>query len=189
MAKGCQIGGAFVSKIILPGSLPESTKGKQRHEHELEMMTRKRSHIENVQCHDRIGNFEKKAVEDIDREYEGRARKRTGATALYNCHGLTFASRRTRILSDETLKQILKEDGYAEVEPKSVIAGDIVLYFNESGGIDHSGMVVCNPMTDLISSQPMVLSKWGSGPEYVHPALVCPYPISDIKYYRCEKCY
>src|SRR5689334_256822 len=48
----------------------------------------------------------------------------------YNCHGLTFASRRTGIHDDGEINRILKEDGYKPIQAEHVLPGDCILYFN-----------------------------------------------------------
>jgi hypothetical protein len=105
---------------------------------------------------------------------------RCGPSPVYNCHGLTFASRRTRIWTDNAIKLILTEDNYAIVEKEFVLPGDIVVYYN-AGDAEHSGIVVeaQSPMSIR------VVSKFGSGNELVHWLYdVAPYDTSDIKFYR-----
>ena len=43
-----------------------------------------------------------------------RAKARTGPDPTYNCHGLTFASRRTAIHDPSVVDFILKEDNYVQ---------------------------------------------------------------------------
>jgi hypothetical protein len=63
----------------------------------------------------------------------------------YNCHGLTFASRRTWIDDASLVPAILAQDGYAEVPVDKVVAGDIVVYYDDDGRADHSGIVMEGP--------------------------------------------
>jgi hypothetical protein len=103
----------------------------------------------------------------------------------YNCHGLTFAARRTSIYEPADVLMILAEDGYERVvNPEDVLPGDCVLYFNEDGEIEHSGIVVSRP--EGVLKVPEVCSKFGpGGPELLHMANNCgPYPIINIRYYR-----
>lgn len=112
-----------------------------------------------------------------------RAHFRTGVIPVYNCHGLTFASRRTSISESTEIKKILSDDHYEEVFPNEVQPGDIILYVSsEDGDVEHSGIVVESPDPPLFV--PKVLSKWGFGAEVIHWANNSPYDFSQAKYYR-----
>jgi hypothetical protein len=109
--------------------------------------------------------------------------RRREATATYNCHGLTFASRRTGIYEVTAIQLILSDDGYQAVEEQHVLPGDVVLYF-EPEGLAHSGIVVAlERLGNAII--PKVMSKWGIAGEYIHSVRTCPYPRVDrIRFYR-----
>lgn len=102
---------------------------------------------------------------------------RARSTSLYNCHGLTFASRRTQI-DDADIEWVLEEDGYTKVgDWKKVQIGDIIVY-RYNGSIMHTGLVVKVNLEAELSQGLIecVLSKWGQGPEYFHhPANVPEY--------------
>jgi hypothetical protein len=107
----------------------------------------------------------------------------SSACPVYNCHGLTFASRRTLVTPDnQLLDMILREDGYEEVQPKEARAGDVVLYFDEDGAIDHSGFVIGTEGVGV--RVPRVWGKWGKGPEMVHAVGNCPYNAARARYFR-----
>jgi hypothetical protein len=101
---------------------------------------------------------------------------RRNATNLYNCHGLTFASRRTCILEEKAVDLILSDDGYHPITAQDVLPGDIVLYYEKDNHeLAHSGIVVGAESlggTRVIS----VLSKWGRYGEYLHDLKSHPYP-------------
>jgi hypothetical protein len=97
----------------------------------------------------------------------------------YNCHGLTFASRRTWIEAPAEIAKIIKDDEYEEVPFDRVLAGDIAVYYVD-GDAEHSGLVVS--VNDL--KVPIVLSKWGACHEVVHPVAQSRYDASNVKYYR-----
>lgn len=99
-----------------------------------------------------------------------RAIPRNGPSGYYNCHGLVFASRRTSIFPED-IRRILIEDGYRQIGEQDVLAGDVVLYNNSDGDIEHSGIVIRRPELRI----PWVVSKWSTGEEFLHPALACPY--------------
>jgi hypothetical protein len=121
--------------------------------------------------------------QDFDRDY-GEVIKRRGApTPRYNCHGLTFASRRTGVYEDVVVHQILREDGYQEIPPALVLPGDVIVYFGEGGDIEHSGVVLTSPMDSALQI-PTVCSKWGKYRELIHPANRCPYTFATAKYFR-----
>jgi hypothetical protein len=109
----------------------------------------------------------------------------TKASLRYNCHGLTFAARRTAITESTAVQSILIDDGYAEVDWADIVAGDVVVYL-EQGDFSHSGIVVS---VDRCGIVPMiwVLSKWGHAHEVVHKLHDCPYaghPDSQIHFWR-----
>src|SRR5439155_16518618 len=84
---------------------------------------------------------------------------RTNPCALYNCHGLVFASRRTKIIATNQIKAILEDDRYEEVEMRDVKPGDIVIYSSEIGDANHSGVVVeYRPAY----AAPIICSTWGN---------------------------
>lgn len=102
----------------------------------------------------------------------------------YNCHGLTFASRRTAVIDDADVLQILSDDGYEQVDKRVVLPGDIAVYYSSKGGIEHSAVVVSR--AEAPSYIPFVVSKWGViGPEVYHLATTGPdYAVGNIIYYR-----
>lgn len=106
------------------------------------------------------------------------------STALYNCHGMTFASRRTGIFADSEIKAILKDDNYLPIaDEREVMVGDIVLYF-EFDGISHSGFVVNVQVKDNDLPHIIVWSKWKFYKEVIHPLNECPYSKGSKKFYR-----
>lgn len=120
---------------------------------------------------------------DFDRDYGSDVERRGSPTPIYNCHGLTFASRRTGIFESETLRQILREDDYMEIPPERALEGDVILYFDDSGDFEHSGIVILRPLADNLNV-PRVCSKWGKYAEVIHWGNRCPYNFANVKYYR-----
>jgi hypothetical protein len=124
----------------------------------------------------------------LRRQDEGTLKKhqviaqRSGPTGMYNCHGLTFASRRTAIEETKEIARILLEDELDEVKLRDVKPGDIVVYWDKTGDAEHSGIVVTNPDDQL--GIPMVCSKWGGGSEVLHWLNRCPYDASGTRFYR-----
>lgn len=98
----------------------------------------------------------------------------------YNCHGLTFASRRTWIWDSAEISKILKDDDYDTVELKDVLPGDIAVYYTD-GDAEHSGIVL--RIVDLV---PSILSKWGASHEVIHRVHECPYDAASVVYYRIK---
>lgn len=128
-----------------------------------------------------IATWQAAQLSKLQRDYP-KVVQRTGPSGFYNCHGLVFASRRTEVYSGEVHK-ILNEDGYSEVELPSVKPGDVILYFDSDGDIEHSGIVVSAPNPDSLRI-PKVVSKWGAWREVIHFANDCPYTFTDARYYR-----
>src|SRR5215475_3392448 len=101
-----------------------------------------------------------------------RADHRRGAmSSHYNCHGLTFASRRTEINDPQVVRTILEEDDYRKISRADLLIGDTVIYV-ERGDVSHSGIVVSVPPLDTQIVDALagvrVLSKWGEGQEVIH---------------------
>jgi hypothetical protein len=117
-----------------------------------------------------------------------RAVQRQPANGIYNCHGLTFLVRRAWLTEDAELDKVIADDGYADVALNQLMPGDVVVYYGDSGGISHTGIVIrIDDMNGI--TVPWVLSKWGDGGEYLHPFNYCPYhpPHADcprIRYMR-----
>jgi len=82
--------------------------------------------------------------------------------------GLVFATRRTTINTDQ-LALILGDDDYREITRDELKEGDVVVYKNNPRDIaDHVG-IVAYFLQSQIQSTVFVISKWGDGPEYLHP--------------------
>jgi len=111
-----------------------------------------------------------------------RPELRRGPTGRYNCHGMTFASRRTQILapdSRETITEIvmniLGDDGYREIRLQEAMQGDVVVYY-DGNEISHTGIIVEIESDDRVigGRAVKVMSKWGPGGEYLHYVNECP---------------
>lgn len=104
---------------------------------------------------------------------------------VYNCHGLTFASRRTQV--DETsatsISKILDDDGFTEVPASQTRLGDVVVYYDDTGSAQHSGIVICRDEMNT----PKVWSKWGKGYEWFHPLGICLWGGMATRFYRIMK--
>jgi hypothetical protein len=120
-------------------------------------------------------------AKDLTKKFPN-AKIRTDPSPLYNCHGLTFACRRTSIDKNRYITTILKDDKYDEVADLNVLPGDIVIYYSEQGDPNHSGVVV-----DTSLVVPIICSKWGNAGEFVHSVYDCPTTYGPRhKYYRCK---
>jgi hypothetical protein len=148
----------------------------------IRLETSKKTGIDNNQDSE-ISIYERNWDADISRLHP-RAKRRTRMSALYNCHGLTFASRRTKIVDLHGIQNILTDDSWEEVPLGKILPGDIVLYSSEEGDINHSGIVVtCEPPLNL----PLVCSKWGNSGEFIHQLSDCPSIYGPTKtFYRCR---
>lgn len=148
------------------------------------VQTRKGSDIKNEQVETAFSFGGLMELEDLKRDFPN-ARIRGQKGSLYNCHGLTFASKRTGIYELADLEMILTEDDYREVVFNQTLPGDIVLYFSENGDIEHSGILVdVNEGGDI--RVPKIVSKWGDAYEVIHKFSDCPYNFLKVKYYRNE---
>jgi cell wall-associated NlpC family hydrolase len=101
--------------------------------------------------------------------YGPHADLRSRGSAIYNCVGLVFASRRTSIEPSEIDQKILADDGYRRLgAAESPALGDVVIYRSGDGSISHVGIVASS---GSVGAAPVirVLSKWGPEGEYLHP--------------------
>jgi hypothetical protein len=106
----------------------------------------------------------------------------------YNCHGLTFAARRTQVWLTTEVQHILREDGYDPVSISDALPGDIAVYYSrdEPIEIEHSAIVVERAKKNDLRG-PLVVSKWGRCEEYIHYYRDCPYPNVTVKFFRMPK--
>ena len=138
--------------------------------------------IPNVQQSE-ISAFERNWATTLGSKFPA-ATFRTQSSAKYNCHGLTLASRRVRVWDPSSVRLVLADDGYKELAQKSALAGDLVVYFSNEGDPSHSGFVVANepPLYN-----PLIVSKWGSGPEVVHRLFDVPNVYGQVhRFFRCR---
>ena len=111
---------------------------------------------------------------------------RKGPTGVYNCHGLTFLSRRAWLGEEneqQTVEMILHDDDYDEIEARQALPGDVILYYYDDGALEHSGIVINNPPT-ANEPEPWILSKWGHGGEFIHRYNYCPYHWRNVRFWR-----
>jgi hypothetical protein len=115
---------------------------------------------------------------DLRADYPRARHRPMGPCPAYNCHGMTFASRRTVISKPTEVAKILHDDEYVTVTPLDIQVGDIVIYHTIQGDVEHSGLVVAD--------QPVIkiLSKWGLMHEVIHEVSDCPYNGMQVTYYR-----
>jgi len=144
----------------------------------IRLETSKRTGIANSQVPE-ISHYERNLNERVARLFPG-IKQRTEMSPMYNCHGMTFASRRTRVFDPLAVQRILADDEWIEIELKDVLPGDVVIYFDEEGDANHSGIVV--------GTEPLICSKWGSAGEFIHPLDQVPRnqygPVK--KFFRCH---
>jgi hypothetical protein len=114
----------------------------------------------------------------LKRQYIAALHRPTNASNIYNCHGLTFACRRTGITDYRELRRIIADDTYQKIDhPKDLFPGDIVLYIQQ-GDLTHSGVIT------EVSPILRVLSKWGWCHEVVHAISDCPYIPATYEFWR-----
>jgi len=109
------------------------------------------------------------ASTELWKEHRPEARLRS-LTAVYNCIGLVFASRRTWVDTSE-VEWILQEDEYRELRNDAdAQSGDIVVYRSlHDGSVTHAGIIVrLEPDVEKAVRHIYVLSKWGADGEYLH---------------------
>lgn len=130
-----------------------------------------------LQSQNNRAHFKKKFPNNTERD--------PNPTGIYNCHGLTFASRRTQIAGNPTLSVILTDDRYVRIQKANVLPGDIVIFVHPNGDMEHSAVVIVPP-SESITGYPKVIGKWGNFTEFVHYANDSDYDVSDLRYYRVQ---
>ncbi len=81
----------------------------------------------------------------------------------YNCHGLTFAARRTWIHEPSELLKILEDDDYEEVT-NGILPGDIAIYIHEGdAGLSVWRWVVWTS-AGLDENAKIIAATWGVPP-------------------------
>ena len=112
--------------------------------------------------------------------------ERTAPTGFYNCHGMTFASRRAWVYGEgNIINFILQDDSYEEVPQSVVLPGDIILYFGEGNeGVIHSGVVV--EVSQFLRGIYKIYSKWAQSAEFLHWAHQTPYGY-NVKLFRVKR--
>jgi hypothetical protein len=119
------------------------------------------------------------------KQYSG-AIFRLGPSPYYNCHGMTFAGRRTAIEESQQVMAVLADDDYEEIPRERVLPGDVVVYYANDGDLEHSGVVI-EPPSQANLWIPTVCSKWGALSEVIHAGNDCPYFFGGARYYRVQR--
>lgn len=146
---------------------------------QLAMQTRRGNQIVNAINREPIRWGDEQQMRDFVATYSDQQHRPVGPSRKYNCHGLSFASRRADIWDSAEVGKIIHDDDYIEVPEKELLPGDTVVYY-EQGDAAHSGIVL--RIDDL--RVPIVLSKWGHCHEVIHQLGRCPYRVEDVHYYR-----
>jgi hypothetical protein len=154
-----------MSQLIVPG---------QPRERSIALQTRDCNNIPNVQSLE-VAPHNARSFAKLKTDYTkpGIVFRTDGVTGIYNCHGLVFASRRTQIV-DGVHQLVLADDRYVEMTRANALAGDVIVYWGPDGDWIHSGLVVERP-SEATMWVARVCSKWGAGPEVLHPETLCPY--------------
>jgi hypothetical protein len=152
---------AFLFDMLL-----NSIIGSPQDSASIQLATRSGEYIENVRPLERA--YETlKAAERIWKEKFPLIQTRS-LTAVYNCVGLVFASRRTAI-DPSLIDWILREDGYRQVlPPEGIQPGDIVVYRLKQQPA-HIAVIIASSADSFGRKLLMVMSQWGSDGEYIHP--------------------
>ena len=152
--------------------------------------TRKGTDIPNVQdWHLSVSSASNNARLVADKRWSKVRWRTTGGSGVYNCHGLTFAARRTNLIDLRWIERILHDDSFEEIHRKDILSGDVVLYFSPEGEPEHSGIISSVREGDGqgMFQEVWVFSKWGSASEAVHLIHDCPYNASNLKFFSVMK--
>ena len=151
---------------------------------EIKLETSKGNPIDNYQIFE-ISQFEKSQFGDFSVYNYPFAKYRTSPSPIYNCHGMSFASRRTNIDKSTEIRKILLDDGYEKIDQKQTLEGDLVLYISpENGDIEHSATIIKAEHTVNNISTIFVVSKWGKFKEVIHSLYDSPYKNCIFEFHR-----
>ncbi len=151
---------------------------------EIKLETSKGNPIDNYQIFE-ISQFERNQFCDYSKDKFISAKFRTSPSPQYNCHGMSFASRRTNIDKSTEIRKILLDDGYEKISQKQTLEGDLALYVtSENGDIAHSATITNVEHADNNISRIIVVSKWGKFREVIHNLNDSPYQNCTIEFYR-----
>ena len=141
--------------------------GSKRDSRAIGLDTRKGNYIENIRSDERCPAALSDAYDGHKKEHPGIEAR--SLSARYNCMGLVFASRRTSIDVDPTIKLILEDDEYTLVaETKDVQEGDIIVYYKDKRPT-HVGIVArIGKSIEKAEFNITILSQWGRDGEYFH---------------------
>lgn len=152
----------------------------------IHLETSKKTKINNEQ-YSRITLFD---MEIIQRhEYEFSSKFQGEPSPTYNCHDLTFASKRTGIYDDEEILKIIRDEYQEVINEREVIIGDVIIYYDNNDKILHSGVVVKannNNPHELVDIR--ILSKVRNYKEIVHNVNSSPYE-GVRRFYRIKHDY
>lgn len=146
----------------------------------LALETRQQQHIENEIITDPPDDGLKLQCEALKKLFPSELHRPVQPGQTYNCHGLAFAARRTRIWKPSEIAKIITQDGYKPIKRSEVLPGDVAVYY-VAGDAEHSGIVISPEEPPTL---PRILSKVGNCHEMVHFAQNCSYDATDIRYYR-----
>jgi hypothetical protein len=153
----------------------------------LGLTTRRQRQIENEMNRDAPLEGARQEIAAWQRQLPNAVhRDEVGPCNTFNCHGLTFASRRTWIHQATEVQKILDDDDYHIVDRAKVKPGDVAI-FTKNGEIGHSGIVV--EVIELLGGLrvPRILSKWARLHEVVHRPSEGPYHDHQVTYYRISR--
>jgi hypothetical protein len=155
---------------------------------DLALETRRKEAIQNRMTREAPidGDYAEQAARE--KEFPLAKRRFVGPCRTYNCHGLTFAARRSEVHWDQVVT-ILEHDDYVAVPRNKVRPGDVIIYFGETltglkAAPEHSGVVI----EVLPLNAVKVLSKWGYGDEWIHTEADCPYSKKYVEFFRVSDC-
>ena len=163
--------------------------GSEDHPGSIKLETRTRKWIRNEQYDEFHPEQLKAAKLEMERSYRGIVTR--SLTATYNCHGLTFASRRTAVYESDDVQMILDEDGYKRLENRNdVERGDIVVFRrNKNAPISHTGLVIdWTPDLKTSTKKVTILSQWGRNGEYIHDEETALRAFGDVCEFYSERC-
>lgn len=136
----------------------------------LRLDTRRRRHIGNEPCPEKPIEGILEVARIIEKSYPGT--RLISATAVYNCFGLAFASRRTWVMDAAEVIKALEDDDYRALpwDQRLWDVGDIVLYRTENDPLRHVSVIVeKRPLINDGGFEIYAVSAWGETGEYLHP--------------------
>ena len=144
-------------------------EGSERDRNSIGLSTKRGNYIHNTQFQsEQVPEMIQAKMEMHESFVQQTQTQLRSIDSSYNCVGLIFASRRTRI-EPNLVRWILQEDGYKPIDEQHTMVDDLVIYTLNKDEVVHIGRLIDKVLDEATNEyQWRILSKWGKDGEYLH---------------------